>query len=69
MTTTADMVAYLKARACQHKTRAREADCRVDELEAQLVAARDMSALAWNLADCFLTAAHNIDHATEKDTQ
>lgn len=52
MTTTADMVAYLKARARQHKTRA-----------------RDMSALAWNLADCFLTAAHNIDHATEKDTQ
>ena len=57
MTTTADMVAYLKARARQHKTRAREAD------------RRDMSALAWNLADCFLTAAHNIDHATEKDTQ
>ena len=68
-TTTGDMVAYLKARARQHKTRAREADRRVDELEAQLVAARDMSALAWNLADCFLTAAHNIDHATEKDTQ
>lgn len=65
MTTTAD----LKARARQHKTRAREADRRVDEREAQLVVSRDMSALAWNLADCFLTAAYNIDHATEKDTQ
>ena len=36
-TTTGDMVAYLKDRARQHKTRAREADRRVDELEAPVI--------------------------------